>query len=196
MLYSADSAQGSVNGPEARRAKFGARAIFLQNFTLASSLNVAVDSAERRLNIIDKRELDTLTLAWEISDDLQVVLGQPKPGFTYKYDTPSNSISTFERSLIANQLAPDKSPGLSVEGKLKDVFYQIGGYSGNELGDTLGNGFAIVKLGYDFSKMSRYEKANAQFYYFHNSTALSTDAAPYRNAAPLSAAVQDGGFQD
>lgn len=194
QFYSVDSAQGSVNGTEARRAKFGVRAIFLQNFTLASSYNIAVDSAERGLNIIDKRELDTLTLAWKPSDDLQVVLGQQKPGFMYEYDTSSNSILTFERSLIVNQLAPDKSPGLSVEGKLKDVFYQIGGYSGNELGDPLGNGFAIVKLGYDFSELSRYEKANAQFYYLHNSSALGTGAAPYRHAVSLSAAVQEGRF--
>tara|TARA_R110002096_G_scaffold71295_10_gene170425 strand:+ start:906 stop:2237 length:1332 start_codon:yes stop_codon:yes gene_type:complete len=195
QYYATSSDQGSVSGWDSRRSRIGLRTIFLNNFTLASSFNFDTDSGGLGLsNVIDKENLDTLTLAWKPSDEFQVVIGQQKPGFIYEYDISSNEILTFERSLIVNQLAPDKSPGISIEGKFRDFFYEVGGYSGNELGDDFGDGFALLKLGYDFSGLSDFEKMNAQFYYFHNSSAVSPNTASYHNAVSLSLAMQEGPF--
>ena len=69
----------------------------------------------RRAPIHKRDYIDTLTLAWSRDDDFQFILGQQKPGFTYEYDTSSNRILTVERSMLVNQLAPRKSPGLMFE---------------------------------------------------------------------------------
>ena len=195
QFYAVESAQGSTDGWDNRRGRLGAKATFFQNFTLAGDINVFTGNEQPESgNVIDNERIDTLTLAWQPEDDFQIVIGQQKPGFIYEYDVSSNRILTFERSLIVNQLAPDKSPGISIEGTHDKFFYEFGGYSGNEFRGRLRNGFALAKIGYDLSEFSKREKMSAELYYLYNSTGTSLGAAPYRNSFSHNITVQEGPY--
>jgi hypothetical protein len=188
--YLVDSSQGDADGWETRRLRLGARAVFLRDFTLAGNVNLPTE--EDSGNKIDNDQIDTLTIAWDPNDDFQLVIGQQKPGFSYEYDTSSNRILTFERSLLVNQTAPSKSPGVAVEAKSGKVSYQLGGYSGKELGSDFGDSLALAKVGYDFSELTRFEKTGLQLYYLHNSERENDGAAPYRNSFSASMDFQEG----
>lgn len=186
-----DSAQGGAEGWETLRARLGGRAVFLDHFVLGAIFNIKTDEGG---SFIDKENVDTLTLAWDPNDNIHLVIGQQKPGFTYEYTASSNKILTFERSLLVNQLAPEKSPGISLEGRLKRFHYEAGGFSGNPLGEDFDNFMGIAKLGYDFSDWSRFEKSSTHLHYLFNSEAESENAAPYRHSVAAGFDLQNGAY--
>lgn len=189
--YVVDSAQGSADGWETRRARFGGRAVIFDHFVLGALFNLKTDEGN---SVIDKENVDTLTLAWDPNDNVHLVIGQQKPGFTYEYTTSSNKILTFERSLLVNQLAPDKSPGIAIEGKLKRFNYEAGAFSGVALGERFDDFMGITKLGYDFSEWSRFEKSSTHLHYLFNSEAESSNAAPYRHSFAGGFDLQNGAY--
>ena len=189
--YVVDSGQGSADGWETRRARLGGRAVFLDHFVLGALFNLKTDEGD---SVIDKENIDTLTLAWDPNEDFHLVIGQQKPGFTYEYATSSNRILTFERSLLVNQLAPDKSPGITIEGKRNGIHYEAGAFSGVALGEDFDNFMGIAKLGYDFSEWTRLEKSSTHLHYLYNSDVESENAAPYRHAFAAGFDLQNGAY--
>ncbi len=149
QLWGVDSSQGSINEWEDRRMRAGARIRLLDGFTIAS--NFELDAKE---NASTAEYIDTLTLGWTHAEKFQVLVGQQKPGFTYEYSISSNRILTIERSLLVNQLVPDKAPGVMVEQVLGKFHYQLGAYSGQPIDDRLSNPFGLVALEYDLSEWS------------------------------------------
>jgi phosphate-selective porin OprO/OprP len=191
QYWGVDSRQGAADGWENRRMRLGARTRFLKLFTLAANFNLETDEGVD-FSTLDQESIDTLTLAWTLREDTQVVVGQQKPGFMYEYDTSSNSMLTFERSLLVNQLAPDKSPGIMLEQKWNRFLYRVGGYSGMALGDGLDNPFGLLAIRYDLSDHSRFEKMGLQFYYLYNSELDSEGPSPYQHSYSVSADFEDG----
>ncbi len=187
--YVLESTAGKASGLEARRARLGLRGSFFQNFVLGGNFNLKTDGQR---NHLDVNAIDTLTLAWCPNDNFQILLGKQKAGFSYEYNTSSSRLLTLERSLLVNQLSPTKSPGLALETKQGHNSYQIGAYSGGDLGDPISGAMALFRMGHDLSGKLQVEKAGLQAYYLHNSGVDSQNAAPYRNSFSLSMDLQEG----
>jgi len=184
------SNQGNADGWEDRRIWAGARMRFLDELTLASNFNL--DPKPGSTPTRNRDYIDTLTLAWLHEDKIQLTLGQQKPGFTYEYDTSSNRILTLERSMLVNQIAPEKSPGLMFEQKLNDFRYRIGGYSGQPLGESIDDLFGLLALEYDFGKITGHERMGIQFYYLYSPEKKNEAIVPYRHSYSISSDFQEG----
>ena len=151
QYYSTDANTGQDDDWENRRWRLGAELEFLRQFTLKGQFNLKTDSTEEGRFFQD---VDTLEVEWAPSDAWSVVFGKHKPGITQEYATSSSKILTFERSLLVNQIAPDKLGGISVDYGAGSIEASLGVFSGSvdddyELPDLDGSFGVLAKFGYD-----------------------------------------------
>jgi phosphate-selective porin OprO/OprP len=126
-----DAVQGRANEHEFRRFRFGADARFLDHFSISNSVNFDPEWDP----FYDSLSQAFLSYSPFGNDDedfesLRVSAGKIKPLFTREYSTSAKKIRTFERSLLVNQLAPDKTTGVLIGGLLDQLEYSLSALAG------------------------------------------------------------------
>ena len=161
-----DSSQGDWDRGHTRRWRAGAKIKFLQDFELAGSININ-DDFEPFYNSIEE-----MHVTWKQSDAFHLKVGKQKPPFTYEWSTSSKRILTFERSLLVNQVLPNKSTGISASGESGKWSYHVGGYLAGrdaEFGNDDEGEFYMASIGYDLSdSFSSFDSVQWRLDYFHN----------------------------
>jgi phosphate-selective porin OprO/OprP len=151
QYYSTDANTGEDDDWDNRRWRLGAEIKFLQQFALKGQFNLNTDSSLAGRFF---QNVDTLEVEWAPRDEWSVVVGKQKPGITKEYSTSSAKILTFERSLLVNQITPDKLGGISVDYGSGAIEANLGVFSGSvdddyELPDFEGSFGVLAKFGYD-----------------------------------------------
>ncbi|MES2657331.1 MAG: porin [Verrucomicrobiota bacterium] len=154
---------------EARRARFGFKSKWYQNWKFEGQIDVDTTDGmdELYLDIYD------LYLTYAQSDALNVTVGKMKAKFGREQEISSKEILTFERSLVSNLFFPGELTGVMVNGKgIQDYWlYELGFYGSDRDREfsSLDQGAVILgKIGYDFSSQAGLDSAVASFQYLHN----------------------------
>lgn len=166
QYHSTDSNQGADSDWQNRRFRAGLQIEFLNDFKFEGQFNLKTDySAGGRF--VDS--VEDLTIEWEPSDDFYVIVGKQKAKTTSDWATSSKQILTFERSLLTNQVVPDKIGGVVVGYNLTEKLWVEGGvFSGDwtddgwELPDFNGGIAASARIGYQFN-----DATELRFGYFY-----------------------------
>jgi phosphate-selective porin OprO/OprP len=162
--HSTSSHTGGDAGWENRRARLGLEAKFLGAFEFEGEFNLAWGKDnEGRLF----REVDTAAFKYVPNEDFYAIAGKQKVKITQEFATSNNRILTVERSLLVNQVIPDKVGGLVVGNKFGDFLIEGGVYSGDLTEEWLLPRFGA---GYGFSVRVIYhpsDKSEIRLDYFH-----------------------------
>ena len=181
QYHRVDATQGVNDGWENRRIRIGAQAKLFDFIKLVGQINID-DDFNPFYGSIDEAFADI-----DLGNGT-LTIGKFKPEFTHEYKTSSKRIATFERSLLVNQLIPDKSSGISYAGKAGDFRYSLGLYSGDgdaEFGGFNENVFSLVTVGKDLGF------ADWEFGYLYNGEEGQSNTADYRHS--FSSALVFGG---
>lgn len=188
-----DSDQGDWDRGETRRWRAGAKIKFLEGFELSGDININ-DDFEPFYN-----SLEELHLTWNASNLFHLRVGKQKPLFTYEWSTSSRLILTFERSLLVNQVLPQKSTGASIYGTYENWSYLLGGYSAGwdeEFGRTDKGSFFLGSIGYDLSDLcSCVDSFKWRLDFLHNEgDSDATGPKPYNETLSTSLVAAKGKF--
>lgn len=159
---------------EARRAYFGAKTKWFQNWKVEGQIDVDTDGLDgvgpdRTLY----KDIYDLYVVYAPSDAMNIGAGKQEIKFTREQEISSKEILTFERSLVTNMLHPGNLTGGWVSGKGIDEhwLYELAVYGNDqvrEFSNFDGGAIAFSKIGYDYSSQSGLDSAIATFRYMHN----------------------------
>lgn len=186
------SDQGDKSEREIRRLRLGAKVKILRDFELKANVNLDPEGADPLV-----QGLDEATLSWTPRRNTTLTLGKQKPKFTYEYTISSRDILTFERSLLVNQIIPDKNTGVALNGQIDKGSYTVGVWAGDsqDYFSEFSEGLLILtKVGYDISRWVALPKMTVFLDYLYSSTADNSGAGPYRHALSLSTEIEHGPF--
>jgi phosphate-selective porin OprO/OprP len=163
------------NDIEARRARFGFKSKWFQNWKLDGQINVDVDGKDGA-DSSDKnyyKDLYDLYVTYGPSDTFNVSAGKTKTRFTREQEISSNNILTIERSLLANTLFPGELTGIWTNGKgIQEYWlYELGVYGSDrvrEFSEFDQGAIVLGKVGYDYSSQAGLDSAVASIHYMHN----------------------------
>lgn len=166
QFYSVDSNQGSETDWQNRRFRAGLEIEFLDDFKFQGQFNLKTDFSEAGRFV---ESVEDLTIAWEPTEEFYLIVGKQKAKIISDWNTSSTKILTFERSLLTNQVVPDKIGGVVAGYKLtKQLWVEGGIYTGDwtedgwELPDFDGHLAASARIGY---KMN--DNTELRFGYFY-----------------------------
>lgn len=156
--YSSDSNHGSETDWENRRWRTGWKAKLFQDFEFAGQFNLKTDYDESGRFV---ESFEEATIKWSTSDEFYVSVGKQKARVTNEWTTSSNSILTFERALLVEQIRPEKLGGVVVGGKVDKLAWETGLFTGTwsndgwALPDFNGGLAALAKVSYQVTKETR-----------------------------------------
>jgi phosphate-selective porin OprO and OprP len=161
------------NDIEARRARFGFKSKWFQQWKFDGLINVDTDAQDNNFEDTLYKDLYALYVTYAPSDALNVSIGKTKVAFSREQEISSNNILTIERSLVSNLMFPGELSGVWVSGKgLKGGWlYELGVYGNDRQREfTEGDGGNIIlgKIGYDYAEKVGYDTAVASIHYMHN----------------------------
>jgi phosphate-selective porin OprO/OprP len=192
QYYYVDANTGEDDGWNNRRWRLGGKVKFLNQFELSGQFNLNTS------NDLDGRffqDVDTLELEWTPSDEWAVVLGKHKPAITQEYSTSSSRILTVERSLLVNQVTPDKIGGATVAYESGPFSADLGVFSGAltddwGLPEFDGGVGVLARFGYDVT-----EDTNIRLDYMYQSEDEGNDGfADYEHIVSLNSSSEWGAF--
>jgi phosphate-selective porin OprO/OprP len=163
------------NDIEARRARFGFKSKWFQNWKLDGQINVDLDGKDGA-DSSDKnyyKDLYDLYVTYGPSDTFNVSAGKTKTRFTREQEISSNNILTIERSLLANTMFPGELTGIWTNGKGVQEYwlYELGVYGSDrvrEFSEFDQGAIVLGKVGYDYSSQAGLDSAVASIHYMHN----------------------------
>ena len=168
-----DSDQGGYSDWESRRWRLGAQAKLFNFLKLVGQINIDDDFDPFY------KSIDEAYAQLDLGGGNKLTVGKHKPKFTWEWSTSSKEIVTFERSLLVNQVLPDKSSGATYAGKAGDFKYSLGVFSGDgddEFGGFDESVFTLLSIGTDLGF------ADWTFGYLYNDDEANNNAAPYRHS--------------
>lgn len=188
-----DSDQGSFDDWETRRWRVGAEAKVFNDFKLKGEINVDEDFNPLYAS------LEEAYIAWAICDSFNLTIGKQKPHWSLEWATSSRKILTFERSLLVNQLHPDKSAGISADGAIGKWSYELGVYSADldeEFGGFDAGQFYLASIGYNADDLCPItDELAIRFDYLYNDGDAGNNAvAPYSHSFSLNTQAKKGRF--
>jgi phosphate-selective porin OprO/OprP len=162
------------NDVEVRRARFGFKSKWFQNWKFEGQINVDPDGMDGSGDGTLYKDLYDLYITYAPSDALNVSVGKTKVKFSREQEISSKEILTMERSLMSNTLFPGELTGIWVNGKgIQDHWlYELGIYGADRVREfsSFDEGVVVLaKIGYDYSSQSGLDSAVASFHYMHNS---------------------------
>lgn len=162
-----DSDQGSDDGWEDRRSRFGFDA---KLFDKKLKLRLDAQSTDG-FDPLYGGLFDAFA-KWKPTDSFTLTLGRQKVQIgAYDFIQASTFYPTFERSQIFNQFKLDRATGAVVDGKAGRFTWQAGIYSNdidNEFGQFDGGAAAGAGVGYDLKDVLKLEKADLRLDYLHS----------------------------
>lgn len=161
------------NDIEARRARFGFKSKWFQNWKFDALFNVDVDGMDNTGSDTLYKDIYEMYVTYAQSDALNISAGKTKVRFSREQEISSNNILTFERSLLSNLLFPGELSGVWASGKGlgEHWLYEFGVYGNDrqrEFSDMDGGTIILAKIGYDYSEQIGLESAVASIHYMHN----------------------------
>jgi phosphate-selective porin OprO/OprP len=161
------------NDIEARRARFGFKSKWFQNWKLEGQINVDTDGLDNEGGHTLYKDIYDLYLTYAQSDALNISVGKTKVKFSREQEISSKEILTIERSLLSNTLFPGELTGAWVNGKgIADHWlYEFGVYGADRMREfsNFDEGAVILgKIGYDYSSQAGLDSAVASLHYMHN----------------------------
>lgn len=162
-----ESDQGDSNDWEDRRSRLGFDA---KLFAKKVEVRVDFQSNDGFEDVYDR--LVDAYIRWKPNDSLTITAGRTKPliGW-YDWLQSSNSMPTFERSQIFNQLRIDRATALTFEGKHGRFSWQAGAYSNDtdrEFGRFGGACSYGAGAGYDASEAFGWQRADFRLDWLHS----------------------------
>jgi phosphate-selective porin OprO and OprP len=197
------------NDFEARRARFGFKSKWFQNWKFDGMINVDTDGHDGDFSDTLYKDLYDLYVTYAPSDALNVSVGKTKVKFSREQEISSNNILTLERSLVSNLMFPGELTGAWVSGKgIQGGWqYELGVYGNDrqrEFTDTSGGTIVLGKIGYDYAEQMGYDTAVASIHYMHNTepgfragfnTEYSTGVSPtFTDSIALTNDITQGRF--
>jgi phosphate-selective porin OprO/OprP len=163
------------NDIEARRARFGFKSKWFQNWKLDGQINVDLDGKDGA-DSSDKnyyKDLYDLFVTYAPADTFNVSAGKTKTRFSREQEISSNNILTIERSLLANTMFPGELTGIWTNGKGVQEYwlYELGVYGSDrvrEFSEFDQGAIVLGKVGYDYSSQAGLDSAVASIHYMHN----------------------------
>jgi phosphate-selective porin OprO/OprP len=188
-----DGSYGSEKMPESnrwgdtevRRFRLGLKALMFNNqLKFHSLLDIDPDFSPRVYQRIAE-----MYFTYAPSNAFNLSVGKTELKFTREQEISSREILPFERSQLVNMFYGGELSGAWVNGK--DIaggwLYELGAYS-NERVDEFphfhGGTMILAKTGYNYTKGSGFDYAQAEFHYLHN-TEPGYVADPKGLASPL-----------
>jgi phosphate-selective porin OprO and OprP len=165
QYYAVDADEfGSDDDWDNRRARFGLRADLFNMVRLHGQMNLDLDNNVS--GFFDS--VEDLYIEVKPSDAFGFLIGKDKMYLTREWSISSNNIKTMERSLLVNQIIPDKIYQASVFGSSAGLNWRAGVASGSysdrwELPEFNAGFLANASLGYDVG-----EKGEIRFDYLYN----------------------------
>jgi phosphate-selective porin OprO/OprP len=162
------------NDIEARRARFGFKSKWFQNWKLDGQINVDLDGRDGDTNDHTLyKDLYDLFVTYAPADTFNVSAGKTKTRFSREQEISSNNILTIERSLLANTMFPGELTGIWTSGKGVEEYwlYELGVYGSDrvrEFSEFDQGAIVLGKVGYDYSSQAGLDSAIASFHYMHN----------------------------
>lgn len=161
------------NDIEARRARFGFKSKWFQNWKFEGQINVDNDFHDGGGSTEYYKDLYDLYVTYVQSDALNISAGKTKVKFSKEQEISSKEIITIERSLISNTLFPGELTGIWANGKgIADYWlYELGIYGNDRVREfsNFDRGFIVLgKIGYDYSSQVGYDTAVASLHFMHN----------------------------
>ncbi len=162
------------NDIEARRARFGFKSKWFQNWKFEGQIDVDVDGHDGGGDTSFYKDIYDLYLTYAPSDAFNISAGKTKVKFSREQEISSKEILTIERSLISNTLFPGELTGAWVSGKGigEFWFYELGIYGSDRVREfsSFDQGVVVLgKIGYDYSAQTGLDTAAVSFHYMHNS---------------------------
>jgi phosphate-selective porin OprO/OprP len=163
------------NDIEARRARFGFKSKWFQNWKLDGQINVDLDGKDGA-DSSDKnyyKDLYDLYVTYGPSETFNISAGKTKTRFSREQEISSNNILTIERSLLANTMFPGELTGIWTNGKGVQEYwlYELGVYGSDrvrEFSEFDQGAIVLGKVGYDYSSQAGLDSAVASIHYMHN----------------------------
>ena len=171
---------------EARRAYFGFKSKWFQNWKFEGQIDVDTDGMDGPGGDGTLyKDIYDLYLTYAPSDELNVSIGKQEVKLTREQEVSSKEIVTFERSAIANMVHPGNLTGIWANGKgiQEHWLYEAGLYANDqvrEFSELDAGALFLGKIGYDYSEQSKLDSAVVAFRYAHNTDPgfKSTDIDP------------------
>ncbi len=162
------------NDIEVRRARFGFKSKWFQQWKFDGLINVDTDAQDGDFSDTLYKDLYALYVTYAPSDALNVSVGKTKVAFSREQEISSNNILTIERSLVSNIMFPGELTGVWVSGKgIKGGWlYELGVYGNDrqrEFSDGDGGTIVLGKIGYDYAEKVGFDSAVASVHFMHNS---------------------------
>jgi hypothetical protein len=129
-FYADADEQGDAEYWDTRRWRLGFAMDFLNDFAFEVNFNLEHENGGRFFEDIEDMSLDYSGI-----EGVDVAIGKMKPTAGREYNTSSKRIKTIERSLVSNQVFPDKIWGLAVGGEINGLDVDLGAYAGDLDGD-------------------------------------------------------------
>ena len=184
QYYSIDADEfGSGSDWDNRRTRLGIKADLFRIMSFEGQMNIDVDG--NRSGLFES--VEDLYIDIKPSEVFGLLIGKHKPYLTREWNISSNRIKTMERSLLVNQIVPDKVYGLTFLGKEGGLSWSGGVFSATyterwKLPDFDGGYLLNLSLGYDVGK-----KGQVRLDYLYNNGDPRNFVAtkPYEHAVSL-----------
>ncbi len=160
---------------EARRAFFGFKSKWFQNWKVEGQIDVDTDGLDGPgPSHTLYKDIYDLYVTYASSDAFNVSVGKQEIKLSRENDISSKELLTFERSLVTDMLHPGNLTGVWISGKgIKEHWiYELGLYSNDrvrEFSNFDGGTLMLAKIGYDYSFASGLDSAITSIRYMHNS---------------------------
>ena len=153
---------------EVRRFRLGLRARVLRDWKFHTLFDIYADLEPRIYKGIAEAYI-----SYAPNDAFNVSLGKAELKFTREQEYSSRDHLTFERSQMVNQFYGGELTGAWVSGKGigGGWLYELGAYGNDrrdEFSDLNGGTIVLTKLGYNYTKASGCDFAQAAIHYLHN----------------------------
>lgn len=164
-----------LDSSRARRARLGARMRAFYNTEVEAAVEFAGESRYRGIERLSARTA--------LSESAGVTFGKFRPNFTAEYAIESEFLTTPDRSVLTNMIAPSRTLGVRFDHRWNDVEYAIGWFSGDshsDLPSIEGDGFLSINLGRSFTEGDGDSAMRSRWHldYIHNFDAGRSGSIP------------------
>jgi phosphate-selective porin OprO and OprP len=184
QYYSVDADEfGKDSDWDNRRARLGIKADLFRVVSFEGQMNIDVDGNRSGLfESVEDLYIDVKP--WEA---FGLLIGKHKPYLTREWNISSNRIKTMERSLLVNQIIPDKVYGLTALGKDGGLSWSAGVFSATyterwKLPEFDGGYLVNLSLGYDVGKNGQ---VRLDYLYNNGDSRNFVATKPYEHAVSL-----------
>lgn len=143
QYYSISDSSDSRDGYETRRLRGGFQARLFNDLTIHAQMVSGSDVSPFYNGFTE------LWTQWSFSPELSLTVGQQKHRFTHDRNVSSRYLNYLERSMLTNMFGADYTPGVTLQGRVRNLSYYTGLFS-NATGRNMGDAFGSLNSGFSY----------------------------------------------